>query len=72
MGAALAPYLCIQLSKNFAGLLFVTRASDVVLPIFDELGRFCGTRGYPILGGGPLVPPDILNHPKHLKSGPRH
>ena len=58
--AVQAPCLYIRLSRNIAGLLFVKRASDVVLLIFDKLGSFCGTRGRLILGGGPLVAPRYI------------
>ena len=60
--AALAPWLHIRLSWKSTGLLFVIKASDVVLPIFDMWSTFCATRGDWILGGGggPLVPPRYI------------
>ncbi len=44
--AALAPWLYIRLSQKITGVIFVIRASDVVLPIFDMLFRFCAIRGH--------------------------
>ncbi len=38
MEAALAAQLFIRLPPNLAGYIFVIRASDAVLPIFDILG----------------------------------
>ncbi len=38
--------IIIQLPPKFSRLLFVVRASDVVLPIFDTLDNFCPSTGH--------------------------
>ncbi len=70
--AALAPWLHIRLSRKSERLLFVIRASDVVLPIFDILSTFCATRGHWVLGGGSPCTPQIYKTIQNIKNQEDH